>query len=412
MIGQTSTITSRHTCAGAHAVYTRMEFTVDGAADIRALQLRLKYDNGFIAYLNGIKVAEENIPAKPSWFSTAPNNAPRDAQAIVPAEFDLTPHVARLVDGRNVLAIHGLNNTSDDTDMLLSAELIADQAIRQSALGYLPTATPGAANFVLNAITGPLIRSVTENPGAIDDRQDLVVTAVLQAQNAPVAEASLVYRVMYDSPVTVSMLDDGLGPDAAAGDGVYSAAIPHTAAGPGQMVRWQISASDVQGNWSIAPVFHDREGTRQSAEYYGTIVADPSLSDTLPVFHWFTQDKAGAHGRNGARAAVFYDNEFYDNVSVRQRGGYTNASVSQKFTFNRDHQLRVNQEMGRVREINVNGPGSDPSYVRQPLAFDAYQAAGNQSSESFLINMRLNGEADRVGVFIEQVDEDFLRETG
>ena len=119
-----------------------------------------------------------------------------------------------------------------------------------------------------------------------------------------------------------------------------------------------------------------------------------------------------AHGRNGARAAVFYDGEFYDNVSVRQRGGATNATVSQKFVFNRDHQLRVNEEMGRVREINVNGPGSDPSYVRQTLAYDAFQAAGNQGCESFLINMQVNGQADRIGVFIEQVDEDFLERNG
>ena len=170
---------------GAHAVFTRLEFTVDSAADISALKLRLKYDNGFIAYLNGVKVAEENVPANPGWFATAPSNTPRDTQAIVPVDFDLSPHVGLLVDGPNVLAIHGLNNISDNTDMLLSAELIADQPISQSALGYLPTATPGARNFALNAITGPLIARVTENPGAVDDNQDLVVTAALSATKRP-----------------------------------------------------------------------------------------------------------------------------------------------------------------------------------------------------------------------------------
>ena len=35
------------------------------------LKLRIKYDDGFVAYLNGVKVAESNAPAGPAWNSEA-----------------------------------------------------------------------------------------------------------------------------------------------------------------------------------------------------------------------------------------------------------------------------------------------------------------------------------------------------
>ena len=108
-----------------HAVYARMEFNLHDASALSALTLRLNYDNGFIAYLNGVKVAAQNAPAQPAWFSTAPENTPRDADALVPIELDLSGYTGALVDGRNVLALHGLNHPADTSDMLLIAELDA-----------------------------------------------------------------------------------------------------------------------------------------------------------------------------------------------------------------------------------------------------------------------------------------------
>ena len=79
-----------------------------------------------------------------------------------------------------------------------------------------------------------------------------------------------------------------------------------------------------------------------------------------------------------------------------------------KFNFDDDHPFYVNEKLGRVAEFNLNAQGSDPSYIRQSMAHQAYTNIGNQSSESFLTRVEVNGNFDRVGVFIEQVDEDFL----
>ena len=122
---------------------------------------------------------------------------------------------------------------------------------------------------------------------------------------------------------------------------------------------------------------------------------------------WFTQNVAAASSRDGTRASVYSGGEFYDNVFVRQRGAFTNAQ-SQKFEFNDVQPFYVNPQLGRVAEINLNAEGNDTAFVRQPLALESNRLAGTAAPESFLVQMRLNGRFDRVGIFVEQVDEAFL----
>ena len=235
----------------------------------------------------------------------------------------------------------------------------------------------------------------------------LVVTAQIDQTLHPVASVSLVYRAMYQPEVTARMADDGQGADRAAHDGVYTGVIPAGMATAGQMLRYYVVARDTTGSSQRAPRITDTTGTGRSAEYYGTVIADPTLTDPLPTFLWFTNDVAGSRSPTGARASVFYGGEFYDNVFVRQRGAFTNAE-SQKFDFDGDHLFYANDRIGRVKEVNLNGEGDDSSFVRQTLAFQTTQLAGNAASDSFLVEMRLNGRFDRVGVFAEQVDEYFL----
>src|SRR5690606_10919559 len=103
---------------------------------------------------------------------------------------------------------------------------------------------------------------------------------------------------------------------------------------------------------------------------------DGDTESALPILYWFTEDENNANTRIGARAAAFYENRFYDNIYVRQRGQATNGR-SQKFDFNSAFPAYINEKLPAVREINLNAEGADPSYVRQPLAFETYQWAGN-----------------------------------
>ncbi len=289
-------------------------------------------------------------------------------------------------------------------------------AVVEPAVGFLAEPSPRAPNSVDLLNDGPLIVDVTRQPGALDDEQNLVVTAQVQAQGPAVGAVQLIYRVMYDEEVTLSMRDDGTSGDLVAGDGLFTAVIPHEASSAGQMVRWYVTAADDSGRVAREPAFLDQVGTDQSPEYDGTVIADPEAVNQLPVLEWFlapgTENRANTTA--GTRASVFYGGEFYDNVFVRLRGG-TSASLpkkSYKFDFNTAHSFRFHPDHGRVREINLNTTYTNKDYIRQALAYETYDLVGAPGSIAFPMRVQRNGEFFSVAMFVEQPDEDLLNREG
>ena len=126
--------------------YQRFSFDVSSPADVTALTLRMKYDDGFVAYLNGARIASHNAPATLAWNSSAIASH-SDTEAVVFSDFTVANPASLLVPGANVLAIHGLNLGGSSTDFLIGVELDATLATSAgAALRYFPTPTPGAAN--------------------------------------------------------------------------------------------------------------------------------------------------------------------------------------------------------------------------------------------------------------------------
>jgi len=83
------------------------------------LQMSLRYEDGFAAFLNGVAVQRENSAnGSLAWDATATGSRP-DGEAIVPQEFDL----GSVPSGRNTLAIQGLNSSTTSSDFLLIPEL-------------------------------------------------------------------------------------------------------------------------------------------------------------------------------------------------------------------------------------------------------------------------------------------------
>ncbi|XAL99630.1 lamin tail domain-containing protein [Phycisphaeraceae bacterium D3-23] len=392
---------------GTTSTYLRQTFNVADPSAIDELELRVRYDDGFVAYLNGTLVMSQNAPGSPVYNSAATGNHD-DGEAVDFVGFDISAFTGALQTGTNVLAIQALNRPSN-SDMLIEARLLAIEVGEEAVQGFMTTPTPGTANI----ITGPIIESVTQDPPQPTASQSLVIEAAV-SENAGngIDRVDLYYRVNFGSESFLQIFDNGLGSDAAAGDGIFTGVISSGLYAAGDMVRWYVTAEDTLGTVSRAPTFVDQDGNNQSAEYFGTVVADPGLGTTLPVFQWFTQDESASHNRNGTRASVYYNGRFYDNIFVRQRGGFTNAAVSQKFDFNKGEKLYISEELGSVGEINLNGNGADSSFLRQPMGFGAFAAAGNASSASFTTYMSLNGSFDRVGIWVEQPDEDYLERHG
>ncbi len=129
------------------SVYLRIPFTLDRIDDIIALSLDIQYDDGFAAYLNGIRILGANAPGNPTWNSLAPLDRD-DADALDFQAFSLNGHLTRLQIGQNVFSIHIMNSAANDDDLLarlqLSAIRLTDLTIGD--LAYFSTPTPGARN--------------------------------------------------------------------------------------------------------------------------------------------------------------------------------------------------------------------------------------------------------------------------
>lgn len=124
--------------------YIRIPFNVSDPAAFETLKLRMRYDDGFVAYLNGQLVAARNAPASPQWNSTATSAAP-DSLSLVGEEILIPNSPGLLQAGGNVLAIQGLNVSSTDTDFYISAEL-EGLATGTPVERYFTPSTPGAIN--------------------------------------------------------------------------------------------------------------------------------------------------------------------------------------------------------------------------------------------------------------------------
>lgn len=112
--------------------YLRIPFNVTDAASMGQLTLRMKYDDGFVAFLNGQRVVDANPPEDDSppqiltYNSQASANNP-DGNATTFEEFNISAFTSLLQEGSNVLSIQGLNDGLGSSDMLITPELIGGQ---------------------------------------------------------------------------------------------------------------------------------------------------------------------------------------------------------------------------------------------------------------------------------------------
>jgi len=102
-----------------------------------SLNLKMRYDDGFAAYLNGVQIASANAPFDLSWNSGAVRSHP-DNLAVEQESFDVSVHLDQLKVGKNLLAIHGLNDGVNSSDFLMSSQLVSggSESLAPSALRY------------------------------------------------------------------------------------------------------------------------------------------------------------------------------------------------------------------------------------------------------------------------------------
>ncbi len=167
----------------------RIPFLVDGdLSSASPLLLRVRYDDGFVAYLNGTEVARRNFDGEPAWnASAATQNS--DIMAIEFEDIVLTDAWDLLRPGDNLLAIHALNAGATSSDFLLSAALVTAPGASATPDGVSPTAS--AYNTPI-----PLTQSVHVKARALSGASWSALNEAIYAVG-PVAENLRISEIMY-----------------------------------------------------------------------------------------------------------------------------------------------------------------------------------------------------------------------
>jgi len=158
--------------------------------DLTNLTLKVRYDDGFIAYLNGVEIQRVGFSGTPTWNSAA-SGSHSDAEAVNFESFDASSHIKDLRAGANLLAIHGLNQSTTSTDFLISVELTGSKGAAADSIpsGISPTAVRYAGPISLR--TSVPVKSRTLSNGLWSALNEAVFAV------GPVAESLRISEIMY-----------------------------------------------------------------------------------------------------------------------------------------------------------------------------------------------------------------------
>jgi hypothetical protein len=239
----------------------------------------------------------------------------------------------------------------------------------------------------------------------------LQITALIEPSFDPVASAELHYTVMFGWEATMPLRDDGMSGDGKSGDSIYGAKIPATQFDAGQMVRWYITTSDTTGRESRFPAHLD---LLNSPKYCGTVVEDPSLTNPLPVLHWFILNPNAANSDAGTRCSLYYDGQFYDNLWINIHGQSSRGFPKKSYDidFHPGHNFKWAQGQPRSDDINLMTTYPDKAQMRNVLAYDTYRDADCPYHWVFPVRVQQNGAFWGTAHAMENGDEDWLIRMG
>ncbi len=145
---------------GQNSCYVRIPFTVE-PSELTTLILAVRYDDAFVAYLNGQEIARANVNGDVQWNSQA-DTQHSDSEAVQWQEFDVSDFLGKLSEGQNLLALQGLNLNSGSSDFLLDARLWLQE---QNSGGALVSTTAQAYEEPLQLSTTTHIKARTYHEG-------------------------------------------------------------------------------------------------------------------------------------------------------------------------------------------------------------------------------------------------------
>ena len=128
------------------SAYARINFTLTQAQidDFAHLILKMKYDDGFTAWVNGVRVADLNTPENTNPTNSTKSATDRDDTKVLTFdEYDISSIKNYLVVGTNTLALQGMNTIIGSNDFLLLPQLVL-RKYQTAATGSVYYTTDGS----------------------------------------------------------------------------------------------------------------------------------------------------------------------------------------------------------------------------------------------------------------------------
>lgn len=270
--------------------------------------------------------------------------------------------------------------------------------------------TPGAKNSIF-AAPPPTLTGVSVSPSRPTAGQNVTVQATMPAGST----ATLVYKVMFGSDVSIPFTDDAASVGGA-DDGTFSAAVPGTSAG--RLVRYKIDA--MLGSTPVSwPAVGD------SRTYDGFVVRDPSLNSAqLPVLEWFLDDQSYQSLSRPVCDGVEYvgvitwQGQVFDNSVFRRRGQASCTDPEPKIDMGLPSGYLIDfSPFSSESAAPFTGPVDewalqDEAYPVPGLGWENVRSAGDPQLGYMSVRTQRNAAFHSVGAVLEKYDGTWRKRNG
>jgi hypothetical protein len=255
--------------------------------------------------------------------------------------------------------------------------------------------TPGTLNASVydnNPNARPIIKTVKRSPDSPLSSDDVRVRAEFDKDNLamiPNLQVKLEYKVLnpgadfehkdhanYNAGwTTLNMLDDGIGADSTANNGVFTALIPASVNVHRRLVRYRVKVSNSAGFNVTYPDQNYDESNYAYYVYNGYPTQNNYDLNTLPEIQDFTifsdydntrvfiGSDDGQHEQNGqsqtndfgGHGAVIYDGRVYDHINFRPRGSGSRVGRVKpgiRIKMNREHSFETENDCGQTYDVD------------------------------------------------------------
>ncbi len=358
--------------------YVRIPFEVADLAALGAVLLKMKYEDGFVAYLNGTEVARRNVPAVLTWNSRAPARRLEKDAALFEV-FNLAPSLPLLRAGTNVLAIHGLNDssTSATSDFLVLPEVesLKVTSVQTGTFRFFDAPTPGLPNpsqgfsAVAPAPEFSLPSGTYANAISVELRSSPQAVIHYTIDRTEPTEASPVYAaplaIENTTMVRARIFESGILP------------------GPIVSSTYVMLAANVKDASSNLPIM--------VVEMFGRSITEDPLSLAFVTFH------ENPAGRTAIADAPFLASR----AGIKKRGSSSLGFPKNNFALeiwdekNRDRDVEI-LDMARESDWILHGPYSDKTLMRNYLTYDWSNQFGRWAVRCRFVELYLNQAGTKV----------------